>query len=342
MIESRETARSGNLGANLLLSAVVIMTVLLALYLAQADNLQVRTAAPLRPSPAAVVADVTAQPATLFSLPAATVTATPVTMPAGTEAAAPSAEQVTSVKPTLSPAATAPATAVAILPQCGHVPSGWPAYTVRPGDTLLYLSIHSGATISEIVQANCLERNIIYSGTQLFLPSEPPVRVQCGPPQSWVRYTVQRGDTLFSLARSRGTTVYQVLNANCRTSSYIQAGQQLYLPPLPATATPLPTEPPPPPPPPPTQTPLPPPTATAIPTPVPPTATATAVPATPTPTSTPEPVPPTDTPLPPTATATPEPTEEPPTATPEPTEEATATITVEATDTAVPPETPEP
>ena len=38
---------------------------------------------------------------------------------------------------------------------------------------------------------------------------------------------------MFSLASSRGTTVYDVLQANCRTATWIVAGNGLYLPPGP-------------------------------------------------------------------------------------------------------------
>lgn len=83
----------------------------------------------------------------------------------------------------------------------------------------------------------------------------PPPTATCAPaPVDWVTYHVQRGDTLYSLATSRGTTVEIVKSVNCLSATTIHTGQALLLPPLSATATPS--------------------GATASPTPVRPTATA--------------------------------------------------------------------
>jgi hypothetical protein len=117
--------------------------------------------------------------------------------------------------------------------------------------------------------------------------SPTPFAVTCtAPPDDWVTYHVQRGDTLYRLAKSRGSTLDAVVAANCLQTTDIYVGQALLLPPLPASATPRPV----------TATPIPatatpnptqPPTA--APTDAPPTALPTAVPATltPTPTSAP-------------------------------------------------------
>lgn len=68
----------------------------------------------------------------------------------------------------------------------------------------------------------------------------PPV-AQCGTLPGWVRYSIQPGDTLFSLGNRTGTTVAQIQQANCLTGIIIYAGQVLYLPFLPPTSTVLPT-----------------------------------------------------------------------------------------------------
>jgi LysM repeat protein len=67
----------------------------------------------------------------------------------------------------------------------------------------------------------------------------PPVTPTCAPaPADWVTYSVQRGDTLFSLARNSGTTLDVVVSVNCLGSTTIHVGQALLLPRLPDTATP--------------------------------------------------------------------------------------------------------
>jgi LysM repeat protein len=47
-------------------------------------------------------------------------------------------------------------------------------YTIRPGDTLFSLANKTNTTIEEIMQANCLDSNLIIAGEPLSLPSLPP------------------------------------------------------------------------------------------------------------------------------------------------------------------------
>ncbi|MFQ5398988.1 MAG: LysM peptidoglycan-binding domain-containing protein [Anaerolineae bacterium] len=153
-----------------------------------------------------------------------------------------------------------------------------------------------------------------------------PAIVLCTPPSWWVPYFVRVGDTLFSLAGARGTSVSAVRAANCMNDNRIVAGQRIFLPPslIPQTPAPLATATPPP-----TITHTPQPTATATnPNTTSPTAT-TIVSDTPIATVSKIPAP-TDTPPPPTATAT-----LPPTATNTP--PATATGTPTAISTIPPP-----
>ena len=198
-------------------------------------------------------------------------------------------------------------------------PASWRIYVVRRGDTLVALAWRTGTTVSAIMQANCLSSQFLYAGQRLYLPPvtilPTPTPFPClGPPPSWQIYVVQRGDTLYSLARRFGTTIIEIIQANCLKSYTIYAGQQLYLPPLPPTFTPTVTG-----------------TPTGTPTPTPsPTVTITVtVTVTPTATETETPTPTsTITGTPPTATPTVTPTE---TATGTP--EGTITVTPTATET---------
>ena len=260
---------------NLIITAGVIFTVAAALLLSRIDRLQTR----FQPT-AAVIVRVTEAVVSATLRPAVS-------------------DSTSAPTPTQRPAlaGTPSKTAVPIWPQCGVVPDNWVNHTVQQGDTLISLSLSSGAPLEQIIQVNCLDMKQLLVGMHLFLPATPPPPVACGPPAWWVRYTVQPGDTMYALARSRGTTVYQVRNANCFFGDKLLWGRQIYLPPLPATATFTP----------------PPPTSAPQPT------------ATPLPTNTPAPV---DTP-----TATPSTT---PSATPvtgTPTVTVTTTTTATATDT---------
>lgn len=66
--------------------------------------------------------------------------------------------------------------------------------------------------------------------------SPVPQPQSCQRPQN---YTVQRGDTLSSLAQRTGTSWQQIQAANCLASTTIFTGQRLYLPSVPAPATPV-------------------------------------------------------------------------------------------------------
>ena len=71
----------------------------------------------------------------------------------------------------------------------------------------------------------------------------------CGPPPTWVRYTVRRGDTLFDLSRRFGVSQSELQLANCLTDANIKFGQNLFVPFVPSptpTETPPPSETPPP------------------------------------------------------------------------------------------------
>ncbi|MBN1681872.1 MAG: LysM peptidoglycan-binding domain-containing protein [Anaerolineae bacterium] len=63
-----------------------------------------------------------------------------------------------------------PPTQVNCTPQ-----TGWPVYTVVAGDTLSGIAVRSGATVDQLVQANCLaSAELIYIGQKLYVPSLPP------------------------------------------------------------------------------------------------------------------------------------------------------------------------
>lgn len=71
------------------------------------------------------------------------------------------------------------------------------------------------------------------------VPTQPVATViNCYPQTTWPLYTVQAGDTLSELAIRTGTTVDQLVTANCLLNAgLIYVGQQLRLPFLPPTPT---------------------------------------------------------------------------------------------------------
>jgi LysM repeat protein len=75
------------------------------------------------------------------------------------------------------------------------------------------------------------------TSTPTATPLPPPT--QCTARFYWQVYRVQQGDTLYSLAIVTGSSVEELMKANCLSNTLIYRGQQLYVPqlPIPPTAT---------------------------------------------------------------------------------------------------------
>lgn len=119
-------------------------------------------------------------------------------------------------------------------------PSGWVAIKVQPFDTLDSLALQYKTTPELLSQANCLFSSNLAPGALLYVPPvATPTVVACGPPAGWVRYSVQAGNTLFSLSQAFGVSVAQLQQANCMpySQTVINAGQQIWVPNV-ATRTP--------------------------------------------------------------------------------------------------------
>lgn len=189
----------------------------------------------------------------------------------GALAMLPSPTVVLEILETSLPQPATPAQSTATLlppsPTACPIPAGWTAYTVLGGDTLDTLAVMSGISADEIFRGNCLSSTTLPVGstinlpvqftptativlptdlptaapTPTFTPQPIATRVVCFAPSGWVQYTIQPGETLFSLARLFGTTVAQIRQANCLFGDTIFAGQRIFVPNVPTrTATPVP------------------------------------------------------------------------------------------------------
>jgi LysM repeat protein len=144
---------------------------------------------------------------------------------------------ITPTAPTVTTAAPAPA-----LPTACPSPTGWVLYTIQPGDSVQQLAEQHDITPDTLRDANCLGSDVLLPTYTLYLPALPPTStpsispatvtpIPCGPSWGWVPYVVRYGDTLFKLSLAYGVSVPQIQFANCMGSStYIRAGQSLYLP----------------------------------------------------------------------------------------------------------------
>lgn len=99
-------------------------------------------------------------------------------------------------------------------------------------------------TIAVVLTSEALTSQPLASQTPS--PSSTPVSPACDPPEGWVLYTIELGDTLLSLAARTNTTVAEIKSANCKLDDKLIEGDKLYLPFIPPTLLPPPPPPSPP------------------------------------------------------------------------------------------------
>jgi peptidoglycan DL-endopeptidase LytF len=104
-------------------------------------------------------------------------------------------------------------------------------YIVKKGDTLWSISRHYGATVNDIKRLNNLTNDTITVGQRLLVPTAqifdiPPV---LAPPGTFA-YTVERGDTLWSIANRHDTSVSAIRVLNNLETDLITVGQVLIVP----------------------------------------------------------------------------------------------------------------
>lgn len=115
-----------------------------------------------------------------------------------------------------------------------ETPEGWMPIIVMPDQTLEEIAAQYGTTPEMLQEGNCLQDSTIQAGSLVFVPMSVQSSLSsapCGPPAGWVIYYVQPGDTLYGIATMFGTSVNQLVNANCLNSTYVYSGQRLYVPP---------------------------------------------------------------------------------------------------------------
>lgn len=121
------------------------------------------------------------------------------------------------------------------LPEPPACPNGT-VYTVRPGDTMFRIANQYNISLQQLLQANpqVMNPNIIYVGQRLCVPAKitppPPVPEPFCP--NGTIYIVQRGDSLFSIARRSGVTLQQLIQANPQIPdpNVVEVGSRICIP----------------------------------------------------------------------------------------------------------------
>ena len=107
-------------------------------------------------------------------------------------------------------------------------------YTVERGDTLWNIASRFGVTVQEIRDANDLTSDTLSVGQSLIIPgisADEDLEDNEGSETVLTTYTVQSGDSLWSIANKFGVTVNDLKNANSLTSNLLSIGQVLIIPP---------------------------------------------------------------------------------------------------------------
>jgi LysM repeat protein len=117
---------------------------------------------------------------------------------------------------------SAPVTEVVAAVASGHAGSAI-THTVARGESLWTIARLYGVTENSLRAANGFTGSRILAGQSLVVPTTAPVG-------DVLRYTVQRGDSLWVIASRVGTTVDEIRRANGIGSSRIYAGQVLDVP----------------------------------------------------------------------------------------------------------------
>jgi len=117
---------------------------------------------------------------------------------------------------------------VDVMDPPGGPPPGGSIYTIQPGDTLSSIARLYQVSVESIVELNNIQNpNLVYPGKKLLLPENAVDPFGNGV----VNYTVQRGDTLYSIARRFGTTIAELVRINnIQNPSLIRVGQEFVIP----------------------------------------------------------------------------------------------------------------
>ncbi len=119
---------------------------------------------------------------------------------------------------------------------------GATTHTVRSGETLYSIARRYGTTVNELKLMNGLAGELIYVGQLLSLPGGATMPAVSTPSANPSIYTVQRGDTLTSIATRYGTTAATLARANnLYNASLIYVGQKLRIPAGANSTSPAPT-----------------------------------------------------------------------------------------------------
>lgn len=105
-------------------------------------------------------------------------------------------------------------------------------YVVQKGDSLYTIASKYYTTVNDIKSYNNLTSNILSIGQTLRIPSKDTIIIEPDTAAPTNTYTVQYGDTLYSIARNNNLDVNELIRLNNLTDYELYVGQILKLPTL--------------------------------------------------------------------------------------------------------------
>lgn len=111
---------------------------------------------------------------------------------------------------------------IAIDDNATSTPTTYKDYVVKKGDSLYSIANKNNITVDELKKINNLTSNMLSIGQVLKLPTQDKV-------EEIAMYTVQKGDSLYSIAKKFGITVDEIKSLNNLTSNNLAIGEQLMI-----------------------------------------------------------------------------------------------------------------
>ena len=111
---------------------------------------------------------------------------------------------------------------IAIDDNVTTTPTTYKDYVVKKGDSLYSIANKNNITVDELKKINNLTSNMLSIGQVLKLPTQDKG-------EEMTMYTVQKGDSLYSIAKKFGITVDEIKSLNNLTSNNLAIGEQLMI-----------------------------------------------------------------------------------------------------------------
>lgn len=102
-------------------------------------------------------------------------------------------------------------------------------YIVKKGDTLYSIAQNNNVTIEQLKKENNLQENTLSIGQVLKIPNNSEIIEELIPNNNQI-YTVQKGDSLWSIAKKYNITVPELIEMNNLTDLTLQIFQKLLVP----------------------------------------------------------------------------------------------------------------